>query len=307
MSILHERSQWNAANSSEREAVISEFLQAAPNFAARYQFQGIKMFSCTGIENHVAIFKDQQTGMCYHLLPGDSTYVHGLTQGQHEEVTDDYSMDLPEWYGERVRVKPFLISEYLITEHGWGKFSSTKLHFNFGRQHPIDAVDRNDVKRWASKAGQRLPSEVEWEYACKAGTNTLFYWGNEPDLDYAWTKDNQPDSADYTNLPADQQKAPNAFGLLGMIGNLGEWVADDMNDDTDADFYQTAYKNDEAEYEVDGILRGGWHEYDWDFNRSTSRIASACGDTGCSARAVIDWAEIESSAPSLKKPWWKVW
>ena len=74
-----------------------------------------------------------------------------------------------------------------------------------------------------SKNGFRLPTETEWEYAARAGTNTPYYTGSTAeDLDRAaWYKDN----SGYVNHPVGM-KEPNSWGLYDMIGNVREWVND---------------------------------------------------------------------------------
>ena len=75
----------------------------------------------------------------------------------------------------------------------------------------------------------RLPSEAEWEYACRAGTTTRFYWGDDPDYlrveSYAWYFGNFNES---THPVA--TKIPNAWGLYDMCGNVWEWCEDDSHD-----------------------------------------------------------------------------
>ncbi len=80
--------------------------------------------------------------------------------------------------------------------------------------------------RWLyNKTGvfYRLPTEAEWEYACRAGTTTSYYFGNdEKQLDkYAWYKNNSDNKFQKTGL-----KLPNAWGLFDMLGNISEWTMD---------------------------------------------------------------------------------
>ena len=80
--------------------------------------------------------------------------------------------------------------------------------------------------RWLyNKTGifYRLPTEAEWEYACRAGTTTTFYFGNDISQlgKYAWYKDNSENKFQKV-----KQKLPNAWGLYDMLGNVAEWTLD---------------------------------------------------------------------------------
>ena len=95
-----------------------------------------------------------------------------------------------------------------------------------------DAQDFCDaLNELVGKAGNpfRLPTEAEWEYACRAGTTTRFYWGDDLDYsminDYAWNESNAGWDS-YAHIVG--QKLPNAWGLYDMSGNVIEWVQDTL-------------------------------------------------------------------------------
>ncbi|MDR0973132.1 MAG: formylglycine-generating enzyme family protein [Prevotellaceae bacterium] len=66
-----------------------------------------------------------------------------------------------------------------------------------------------------------LPTEAQWEFACRANTSTLYYYGEEPDEEYMWYNDN----SDRITQPV-KTRLPNAFGLYDMLGNAVEWCDD---------------------------------------------------------------------------------
>ncbi|WP_435276637.1 formylglycine-generating enzyme family protein [Psychrobium sp. nBUS_13] len=285
--------QWQEATPEQRQAEIDTI--KAPLNELGFEFIALRGFTMADNQFDIGVFFHQKLQMAFHLLPGSDHFKVGAAPDYYSKLVTDGSMDLDENDFEQkypITITPFLISDYLIPEQAWDKYGGVKLDRNFGDLHPITSIHRDNVTNWAEQFGLRLPSEMEWEYACKAGTNSMFYWGDEPDTQYAWTKFNTNFNADnYRTLTRDEQKAPNGFGLLGMIGNLPEWVADDAYSYQQQSPSQTAYKS--LFGDDDAILRGGWWRYGFNFNRSTSRIQTGVdGGDGCSARLAISLPEV---------------
>lgn len=119
----------------------------------------------------------------------------------------------------------------------------------------------------------RLPTEAEWEYACRAGSTTTYFFGNdEADLEkYAWYKDNSKDKFHQAGL-----KLPNAWGLYDILGNVCEWTLDhydekkllNWKEDTDSIFGSF----NKARYPK--VLRGGGFQDEASQLRSANRFQS---------------------------------
>jgi len=130
--------------------------------------------------------------------------------------------------------------------------------------------------KWlCAKTGRyyRLPTEAEWEYACRAGTTTAYSFGNDPaDLDdYAWYFDNSDDK--YHKVG---EKKPNPWGLYDMHGNVAEWVLDQYVPDAYQKFAGKTVKNPivPVTKEFPVVVRGGSWMDDPEMLRSAARRAS---------------------------------
>lgn len=166
-------------------------------------------------------------GMEFVLIPSGS-FIMG-----HDRVFDARPK-------HRVNItKSFYLGKYPVTNAQWFKamYNSDDCgdQPNFPKTHVTWSAVQKFIKRlndieWVDN--YRLPTEAEWEYACRAGSATKYFFGDDPkDLaKYAWIKENSNDS-----VHAVGKLRPNAWGLYDMLGNVNEWVYD---------YYKVdAYKN----------------------------------------------------------------
>jgi formylglycine-generating enzyme required for sulfatase activity len=125
--------------------------------------------------------------------------------------------------------KPYYMGKFEVTQDQYQQVTGRNPSHFKGRDLPVDEVSWDDAQEFCEKAsgktGQtvRLPTEAEWEHACRAGTKTAYYTGDgEADLDRAaWYQENSGNTTHPTG-----QKAPNVWGLHDMHGNVWEWCAD---------------------------------------------------------------------------------
>ena len=125
---------------------------------------------------------------------------------EHEVCLDDFYMD-----------------KYEVTQARWEKLLGFNPARDIGPDHPVEQVNYYEVQEFLEKSnGQcRLPTEAEWEYAAKGGSDSRYYWGNMMDEAYAWYEE----EAGKTTHPVGQ-KLPNQYGLYDMMGNVWEWTDD---------------------------------------------------------------------------------
>jgi formylglycine-generating enzyme required for sulfatase activity len=134
--------------------------------------------------------------------------------GSPDSDSDAKSYEKPQ---HQVKVNSFAIGKYPVTQAQYQAVMGTNpSYFQNNPQNPVEKVSWNNAQAFCQKLSQitgktyRLPTEAEWEYACRAGTTTRYYFGDDANQlgDYAWYDGNSQE----TTHPVGQKK-PNAWGL----------------------------------------------------------------------------------------------
>lgn len=201
----------------------------------------------------------------------------------------------------KVRLTPFLMDKYEVTQE---MFRQAQLpnpsHWQESPQKPVERVRWIDAKRYCNErslleglkpcynektldwdcdylaSGYRLPTEAEWEYACRANSDGPYDFGRADRLrQYAWTAENSDQKTHVVG-----QKKPNGFGFYDLYGNVSEWCEDVYSD--------TYYKESAAAdptgppspgKDVKRVIRGGSWKSSSDQCRATARQGERTGNT----------------------------
>ncbi|WP_375339741.1 SUMF1/EgtB/PvdO family nonheme iron enzyme [Okeania hirsuta] len=178
-----------------------------------------------------------------------------------------------------VSLQPFYMSKYPITQNQYQAIMGKNPSYFKGGKRPVERVTWYNATEFCQKLSQKttkiykLPSESQWEYACRAGTTTPFYFGETITTDLV----NYNGNYTYANAPKGKYRkqttdvgsfSPNAFGLYDMHGNVWEWCADDWHDNyedvpTDGTAWVNShdFQNINNEKELYPLLRGGsWYD-----------------------------------------------
>ena len=145
-------------------------------------------------------------------------FMMGTNENGMYEDDDDSTREKP---AHKVCLDEFYLDQFEVTQRKWDAVMNFNRSVFHNPEQPITHIKWKEAHKYCKRIGRRLPTEAEWEYSARAGSQARFPWGNEIDDDYLWYAGNSP------REPANVgQKKPNAWGLYDMVGGVWEWGQD---------------------------------------------------------------------------------
>jgi formylglycine-generating enzyme required for sulfatase activity len=251
----------------ESKVSIKNYINTFRNYLKKEEIEDSKIPENFGNSEIHETFTSPSIGIEFVLIPAGE-----FEMGSPFKEKDEFPYECP---AHKIAIKQsFYMGKSPVTQKQWKKITGKNPSHFKGEDRPVEMVAWNEVQKFVKKLNEkehtdkyRLPSEAEWEYACRAGTETRYYFGDDWSKlnEYAWYAEN---SGGQTH-PCGQKK-PNFWGLYDMHGNVWEWVQDNWHENYNGSPSDgSAWEDEDSSYRVS---RGGSWYCDASLCSSASRF-----------------------------------
>jgi formylglycine-generating enzyme required for sulfatase activity len=251
----------------ESKVSIKNYIHTVRRYLKKEKIEDSKIPENFENSKTLEIFASPSTGIEFVLIPSGE-----FEMGSPSKEKNEFASEFP---AHKVAIKnSFYLGKSPVTQKQWKKImGKNPSHFK-GEDHPVEMVSWIEAQKFIKKLNEkehtnkyRLPSEAEWEYACRAGTQTNYYFGDDNSKlnEYAWYAEN---SNGQTHPVC--QKKPNSWGLCDMHGNVWEWVQDTWHENYNSSPLDGSPW--EGEEDTHRASRGGSWYCDSNLCRSASRF-----------------------------------
>ena len=300
--VKNEKPNFPLEKITEESQSCTDTLQLTPKYAT-FEFETVTVNDKGEIINrqsHQAKYFRENIDNNIFL---DMVFISGGTFMMGSPDGEGFDTEKPQ---HQVTVKPFWMGKFAVTQVQWRAVAAlpkVKIDLNpnpsdfKGANRPVENVSWHKAVEFCARLSQktgknyRLPSEAEWEYACRAGTTTPFYFGKtittdlvnfNGDFNYASARKGiyRKKTTDVGSFP------PNAFGLYDMHGNVWEWCADNWhNNYNNAPTDESIWQEDDNKYRI--VHGGSWYSKP-EICRAANRIKyDSEGRVGCCGFRIV--------------------
>ncbi len=237
---LTERTVYAGLDESAVKALAREAQARWPQEFAGFTLKSVERCEAGGLTHWMSTWTHAKTGLEFVLVPG-GTFPMGSPVSEPNRREDELQ--------HSVTIDPFLIARTECTQGAWAQLASTAgvdrapSHFKGSKLLPVESISLQDIAAWCAVAELSLPTEAQWEFACRGGTtsawamgankNGLSRFGNlgSADCPQSWI-DHEFDITEPWLDGFGDEMAPagsfncNSFGLFDVHGNVREWCRD---------------------------------------------------------------------------------
>lgn len=240
--ILEDLDRWQSAAPPLQDLAIHS---VANTVAEDLEWLDTRDYQCAGVTHRLGRFLHKKTQYPMMLIPGGR-----FEMGSNDGFADESPI-------HSIHIDAMFVGQRPLTQAQWQSIGPVPDEIEYRDDFPIYGVSWDVVTDALNSANLRLPSEAEWEYACRANSKEAYFWGQDFEEAYCWHRDN----AGRAMSVEDHKTQCNAFGLSDTLGLVWEWCEDGYSGlykPDKRDLVPGSHKKDDDGRELRAMRGGSW-------------------------------------------------